>query len=136
MPYHDSAGTAGRSAHLAALGALLLALASPPAWAESAGYLGGTRVSRIDQKDIDALNSTALVVLNTKNDGETSRWTRPASPDRPEVSATLTPEGTSIKHRRTCRFVAMTVQAGPHAIKLRPQYCRTPKTPWELQGAQ
>lgn len=136
MPYHDPAGNAGRSVRLAALGALLLALASPPACAESAGFLGGTRVSHFDQKDIDALNSTVQVVLNTKNDGETSRWTRPASGDHVEVSATLTPEGTSIKHQRTCRFVAVAVQAGANAIKLRPQYCRTAKTPWALQRAQ
>lgn len=136
MPYHDSAGNAGRSAHLAALGALVLALASPPAWAGSTGFLGGTHMSQFDQKDIAALDSTVQVVLNTKNDGETSRWTRPASADHPEVSAILTPEGTSIKHQRTCRFVAVTVQAGANAVKLHPQYCRTAKTPWELQRVQ
>ena len=136
MPHRESAGSTGRRIHLAALGIVLLAFVSSPAWSESAGFLGGTPMNQLDQQDIDALNSTAQVVLNTKNDGQTTHWTRPASGNRGEVSATLTPEGTSIKDRRTCRFVAMTVKAGNHAFKLRPQYCQSPSTPWELQGAR
>ncbi|MFD1559893.1 hypothetical protein ACFSHT_30340 [Paraburkholderia silviterrae] len=115
---------------------MLLAFASPPAWPAYAGFLNGTPMSQLDQKDIDALNSTVQIVLNTKNDGETTPWIRPASGDRAEVSATLTPEGTSIKHHRTCRFVAVTIHAGDQAFKLRPQYCQSAKTTWKLQGAQ
>ncbi|WP_028218664.1 hypothetical protein [Paraburkholderia oxyphila] len=121
---------------LASLGALLLALASPPAWPAYAGFLNGTPMSQLDQKDIDALNSTVQVVLNTKNDGETTSWMRAATVDRAEVSATLTPEGTSIKHHRTCRFVAVTVHTGNQAVTLRPQYCQSAKMTWELQGAK
>ena len=92
-------------------------------------------MSQLDQSDIAALNSSVVVVLNTKDDGQTTRWNRPAMGNRAEVNATLTPEGTSIKQRTTCRFVAVTVKAGTQAVKLRPQYCRTPQTEWALQGA-
>ncbi|WP_167760164.1 hypothetical protein [Paraburkholderia pallida] len=136
MHHHDSARSARRSIRLATLGVLLLALASPPAWPAYAGFLSGTPMGQLDQKDIDALNSTVLVVLNTKNDGETTPWMRPATVDRAEVSATLTPEGTSIKHRRACRFVAVTVHTGNQTVTLRPQYCQSAKMIWELQGAK
>lgn len=136
MPYHDSARSAGRSARLVALGALLLAFAAPPAWPASAGFLDRTPMSQFDRSDIAALNSTADVVLNTKDDGQTTRWTRPATADHAEINATLTPEGTTIKHRRTCRFVAVTVHAANQTVKLRPQFCRTAQTPWELQEAK
>ncbi|CAB3787768.1 hypothetical protein LMG28688_02536 [Paraburkholderia caffeinitolerans] len=137
MSNHNSTGQAGREIHLAAaLGALLLALASPPAWSAPGGFLESTPMSQLDKNDIAALNSTVSVVLNTKDDGESIQWSRPATADRAEVSATITPEGTSIKNGRTCRFVAVTVNAGPHAVKLRPQFCRTTQAEWELQGAQ
>lgn len=101
-------------------------------------------MSQLDRSDIDALNSTVQVVLNTKNDGESTRWSRAATPERAEVDATLTPEDTTISQRRTCRFVAVTLHAANRAsnqapnqtVKLRPQYCRSANTPWELQEAQ
>ncbi|MDR3097005.1 MAG: hypothetical protein LBV73_08015 [Paraburkholderia sp.] len=136
MSNRDSAGHAGRGKPLAALVPLLLALATPPAWPAQAGFLEIAPMSQLDQSDIDALTSTVRVVLNTRNDGATTQWTRPAMAGRPEVSATLTPEGTTIRNRKTCRFVAVTIHAGEHAVKLRPQYCQTPKTPWERQEPQ
>ncbi|HKT99729.1 MAG TPA: hypothetical protein VJS30_24865 [Paraburkholderia sp.] len=93
-------------------------------------------MSQLDRNDIAALNSTVDVVLNTRDDGQTARWTRPAAGNHAEVNATLTPEGTTIKQQRTCRFIAVTVHAGVQTVKLRPQYCRTATTSWELQGAQ
>lgn len=136
MQNHHSTGHTGRGIHLAALGALLLALASPPAWPAYGDFLEGTPMAQLDKNDIAALNSTVGVVLNTKDDGETTHWVRPASPDHAEVSADIVPEGTSITNQGTCRFVTVTVHAGGRAVKLRPQYCRGAKAEWELQGAQ
>ncbi|MFX1676342.1 hypothetical protein PWR63_29495 [Paraburkholderia sp. A2WS-5] len=137
MSNHDSTGLARRETHLgAALGALLLALASVPAWSAPGDFLESTPMPQLDKNDIAALNSTVHVVLNTKNDGETTQWVRPATADRAEVSADITPENTSIKNRKTCRFVAVTVHAGDHTVKLRPQYCRSTSEAWGLQDAQ
>ncbi len=137
MSNHDSTGQAGREIHLAAaLGALLLALASAPAWSAPGDILESTPMLQLDKNDIAAINSTVRVVLNTKNDGETTPWVRPATADHAEVSVDITPEGTSIKNRETCRFVAVTVHAGNNAVKLRPQYCRSASAEWALQGAQ
>ncbi|WP_027794820.1 hypothetical protein [Paraburkholderia acidipaludis] len=136
MPYHTSTGSTASQRLLAALGALLLVCAPLPALSADTGLLHGTPLSKLDRPDLDALESTVLVVLNTRNDGETSRWTNNGSDNRPTVSATLTPEGTTIKHRRTCRFVAITVNTAGKTGQLRPQYCRTGDASWERQKAE
>ncbi|MFP6562661.1 hypothetical protein WJ542_30805 [Paraburkholderia sp. B3] len=135
MPYHASTGSTASQRLLAVLGALLLVCAPLPAALADTGLLHGTPLEKLDRPDLDALESTVLVVLNTRNDGETSRWTNNGSDNRAVVNATLTPEGTAIKHRRTCRFVAITVTTVGKTGRLRPQYCRTGDAPWERQKA-
>jgi hypothetical protein len=134
MPYHGSIRRTARSIIRATLGTLLLAAAPLAAWpATDPGFLHDTPLGHLDQQDIDALDSTIRVVLNTRNDGETSRWTNRGSGTPTEIDATLTPEGTTIKHRKTCRFVVVTVRAKGKSIRLRPRYCQTADASWALQ---
>jgi surface antigen len=141
MPYHSSirstarstARNTARSFFRAALGTLLFAGAPLPAWPADAAWLRNTPLGQLDQRDIEALDSTVRVVLNTRSDGETSRWTNRGSGNPVEISATLTPEGTSLKHGRTCRFVAVTMHAKGKTVKLRPQYCQPGDGSWERQ---
>lgn len=134
MSCHDSIGSNARRHRFTALCLLAMACAASPAWPASAGFLERAPGGRLDQQDIDALNSTVKAVLNTRDDGETSAWSNHATGNRAEVKATLTPEGTSIVHHRMCRYVVVTVQGG-QPFTLRPQYCRNADATWELQGA-
>jgi surface antigen len=137
MPYHGSirctTRSIARSFLRAALGTLLLAGAPLPSWPADAAWLRDTPLGQLDQQDIAALDSTVRVVLNTRNDGETSRWTNRGSGNPVEINATLTPEGTSIKHGRTCRFVVVTMHAKGKTVRLRPQYCQPGDGSWERQ---
>lgn len=101
-----------------------------------AGFLRNAQIGGLTRHDIDALNSTVGVVLNTKSDGQTIRWSNHGMGERVSIDATLTPESTSIRHVTTCRYVLVIVNAGGKPARLRPRYCRTGDAPWVLEALE
>lgn len=136
MSYHRLAERIKRALRVAAIGALLPVCSALPAWSADPGFTRGVRIEGLDQNDLDALDSTVRAVLNTRNDGESSQWTKTVPGGQPAVNATLTPEGTSIKHHRTCRFVVVAVHAASQSVTLRPQYCKAGDGSWSLQDPE
>ncbi|MEM5316906.1 hypothetical protein [Paraburkholderia sp. JHI869] len=125
-----------RGLRIAAFGALLPVCIALPAWSADTGFMRDVRIEGLDPHDIEALDSTVRAVLNTRDDGEASQWTKSGPDGQATVNATLTPEGTSIKHQRTCRYVVVAVHAASRSVTLRPKYCRASDGTWSLQAPE
>ena len=136
MSYHRLAGRIQRGLLVAASGVLLPVCTTLPAWPADAGFMRDARIEGLNQDDVKALDSTVRAVLNTRDDGETSQWTKRGPSGQNAVTATITPEGTTIRHHRTCRFVVVAVHAATQAVTLRPHFCKADDGSWTLQDPQ
>jgi len=136
MSYHRLAERIQRWLLIVACGVLLPVCTALPAWPADAGFMRDVRIEGLNQDAVKALDSAVRAVLNTRDDGETSRWTKRAPGGQDTVTATLMPEGTTIRHRRTCRFVVVAVHAATQSVTLRPHYCKADDGSWTLQDPQ
>ncbi len=116
----------------ACAGAVALACALP-ATAANLGFLNNTPMSYMTQRDIDSVKQEVIVALNTKKDGEAMQWSNQGSGNGVAVDATLTPDGTATEGERTCRSVAVALNAKGQSMNLHPKFCRTGNGQWQLQ---
>jgi surface antigen len=110
------------------LGGLLLA-ASVGAYAANLGFLGNTPISYMKQRDIDSVFSA----LDGKQDGEAATWVNDGTGNSVHIDATITPQSTAKDGDRTCRDVAVVLNAKGQSMTLRPQFCRAGSGAWQLQ---
>ena len=116
-----------------ALGALLLA-ATVGAYAANLGFLGNTPVSYMKQRDIDSVKAAVFGALDSRQDGEAATWVNDGTGNSVHIDATITPQGTAKDGDRTCRDVAVVLNAKGQSMTLRPQFCRAGSSGlWQLQ---
>jgi surface antigen len=115
------------------LGGLLLA-ATVGAYAANLGFLGNTPVSYMKQRDIDSAKAAVFGALDSKQDGEAATWVNDGTGNSVHIDATITPQSTAKEGERTCRDVAVVLNAKGQSMTLRPQFCRAGSSgPWQLQ---
>jgi hypothetical protein len=114
------------------LPALLLA-GMAAAEASNLDFLNDTPMSCIKKRDMDSIKSALVEVLNTKNDGETTRWINEGTGNSVKIDAAMTPESTSREGERTCRLVSVVLSAKGQSMNLHPRFCGTSRTDWTLQ---
>lgn len=124
--------TRTRALFHATVGGLLLA-ASVGAYAANLGFLGDTPISYMKQRDIDSVKTAVLSALDAKQDGESASWVNEGTGNSVRIEASITPQGTAKDGDRTCRDVAVVLNAKGQSMSLRPQFCRDASGPWQLQ---
>ncbi|SEJ81348.1 hypothetical protein SAMN05192539_101941 [Paraburkholderia diazotrophica] len=113
--------------------AALLLCSMASAEASNLNFLKDTPMSYIKKRDMDSIKSALVEVLNTKNDGETTRWINEGTGNSVKIDAAMTPESTSHEGEKTCRRVSVVLSAKGQSMILRPNFCGTGKTDWSLQ---
>jgi hypothetical protein len=121
-----------RGVCMAALPALLLANTATVK-ASNLNFLDDTPMSYLEKEDIESIKRALIVVLNTKQIGEASRWTNDGTGNIVKMTATMTPESTNREGDRTCRGVAVVLVAKGQSMDLHPQFCGTGGTDWTLK---
>lgn len=115
--------------------ALLVLLSANMGAAEASNlnFLNDTPMSYIKKRDIESIKSALVEVLNTRKDGETSRWTNEGTGNSVQINATMTPESTDHEGEKTCRRVSIILTAKGQSMDLHPGFCGMGKTDWTLQ---
>lgn len=116
----------------ATVGGLLLA-ASVGAYAANLGFLSDTPISYMKQRDIDSVTTAVMGALDAKQDGESATWVNEGTGNSIRIDATITPQSTAKDGERTCRDVAVVLNAKGQSMSLRPQFCREASGRWQLQ---
>jgi surface antigen len=117
--------------HLSA-GALLLGCAIA-AHAANLGFLNDTPISYMKQRDVDSIKQAAFKVLDTKQDGETTTWNNEGTRNSVKIDANITVSNTTKNGARTCRDLAVALNAKGQSMNLRPQFCKEGGGNWQLQ---
>jgi surface antigen len=108
----------------ATVGGLLLA-ATVGAYAANLGFLSDTPIAYMKQRDIDSVKKAVFSALDSKQDGEAGNSVH--------IDASITPQSTAKDGDRTCREVAVVLNAKGQSMTLRPQFCREGSGAWQLQ---
>ena len=116
-----------------ALAAALLFANTVAAEASNLNFLKDTPLSYIKKADMDSLKRTLVEVLNTKQDGEVSRWSNEDTGNVVLITSTMKPESTSHEGNKTCRRVSIILSAKGQSMDLHPAFCATGKTDWTLK---
>jgi hypothetical protein len=111
----------------------LLVLGATGAHAANLGFLSDTPISLMRQADIDSIQTAVNEALDTKQDGETVKWTNAGTRNRARIDATITPSHTIKEDPRTCRVVAISLHARGQSTNLNPRFCRSGSDSWEFQ---
>jgi surface antigen len=114
------------------VGGLLLA-ATVGAYAANLGFLSDTPISYMKQRDIDSVKAAAMGALDSKQDGEAATWVNDGTGNSVHIDATITPQSTAKEGDRTCRDLAVVLNAKGQSMTLRPQFCREGSGAWQLQ---
>lgn len=101
--------------------------------ASNLNFLKDTPISYINKPDMDSLKVALLEVLNTRKEGEASRWTNEGTGNGVAINATLTPENTSHEGEKTCRRIGVVLSAKGQSMDLHPEFCGKGKTDWTLK---
>ena len=114
------------------VGGLLLA-ATVGAYAANLGFLTDTPIAYMKQRDIDSVETAVFSALDSKQDGEAATWVNDGTGNSVHIDATITPQSTAKDGDRTCRDVAVVLNAKGQSVTLRPQFCREGSGKWHLQ---
>lgn len=101
--------------------------------ASNLNFLKDTPMSYIKKPDMDSLKGALLDTLNTKSEGESSRWINEGTGNVVPITATMKPEHTSHEGERTCRRIGIVLSAKGQSMDLHPEFCGTGKTDWTLK---
>jgi surface antigen len=116
----------------ATVGGLLLA-ATVGAYAANLGFLSDTPIAYMKQRDIDSVKKAVFSALDSKQDGEAAAWVNDGTGNSVHIDASITPQSTAKDGDRTCREVAVVLNAKGQSMMLRPQFCREGSGAWQLQ---
>jgi surface antigen len=111
----------------------LLLTATVGAYAANLGFLSDTPISYMKQRDIDSVKAAAMGALDSKQDGEAATWVNDGTGNSVHIDATITPQSTAKDGDRTCRDLAVVLNAKGQSMTLRPQFCREGSGAWQLQ---
>ena len=116
----------------ATVGGLLLA-ATVGAYAANLGFLRDTPSAYLKPRDIDSVTKAVFSALDSKQDGEAAAWVNDGTGNSVHIDASITPQSTAKDGDRTCREVAVVLNAKGQSMTLRPQFCREGSGAWQLQ---
>lgn len=114
------------------VGSLLLGGALS-AQAANLGFLNDTPISYMKQRDIDSVKQAVIAALNDKQDGESANWVNEGTGNSVKIDATITVASTAKDGERTCRDLAVALNAKGQTMSLRPQFCKQGGGSWQLQ---
>ena len=117
--------------HLA--GATLLLGSAIGAQAANLGFLNDTPISYMKQRDIDSIKKAVFTALNEKKDGESATWLNEGTGNSVKIDATIAIANTTTNGGRTCRDVAVVLNAKGQSMHLVPQFCKEGGGTWQLQ---
>ncbi|NML29641.1 RT0821/Lpp0805 family surface protein [Paraburkholderia antibiotica] len=113
--------------------ASLLLGAALGAQAANLGFLNDTPITYMKQRDVDSLKHTVVGALNDKKDGESLKWDNEGTGNSVKIDADITLGSTANDGGRTCRDLAVVLNAKGQAVHLRPTFCKEGEGPWQLQ---
>lgn len=113
--------------------AFMLALCTAAADAANLGFLSDTPISYMKERDLQALNKSAGLALNTKADGESLPWNNEGAGNPVAIHGTITPSRTVKDGMTTCRTVAIVAQAKGQTQTWSPVACKVGTENWKLK---
>jgi hypothetical protein len=113
-------------------GASLLLGSAIGAQAANLGFLNDTPISYMKQRDIDSIKKAVFAALNEKKDGESATWLNEGTGNSVKIDATIAAVNTTTDGGRTCRNLAVELNAKGQSMHLRPQFCKQGGA-WQLQ---
>lgn len=117
--------------HLSAA-SLLLAGASGGVQAANLGFLNDTPITYMKPRDNDSIKKAVIHALNEQKDGETGTWVNEGTGNSVKIDATINVISTAHDGARTCRDLAVVLNAKGQSMNLRPQFCKEGGA-WQLQ---
>src|SRR5258705_11767074 len=79
----------------------------------------------MEHRDIGWIKMAVTKVHDTKADGETAHCNNPETGNSLKLDAALTPSDTTQQGNRTCRSVAVALNAKGQSMDLHPLFCRS-----------
>ncbi|MFT4064185.1 hypothetical protein [Paraburkholderia sp.] len=113
--------------------ASLLLGAALGAQAANLGFLNDTPITYMKQRDVDSIKHTIFSALNDKKDGESLTWVNDGTGNSVKIDATITMGNTANEGARTCRDVAVVLNAKGQSVHLKPTFCKAGGSVWQLQ---
>lgn len=102
-------------------------------YAQNLGFLMNTPISYMKERDLEQLNQSAGVALNTKADGQTLEWNNKGTGNSVSIHGTITPSDTVKEGGQTCRKLAIVAQAKGQSQTWSPVACKTGAEKWKLK---
>lgn len=103
------------------------------AQAANLGFLNDTPISYMKQRDIDSVRKAVFATLDNKHDGESTNWVNEGTGNSVKIDANITVASTAKDGARTCRDLAVVLNAKGQSMNLRPQFCKEGGGTWVLQ---
>ena len=101
--------------------------------AANLGFLNDTPISYMKQRDIDSVKKAVVAALNDQKDGESATWVNEGTGNSVKIDATITVASTAHDGTRTCRDLAVVLNAKGQSMHLHPQFCKEGSGVWQLQ---
>ncbi|CAB3796953.1 RT0821/Lpp0805 family surface protein [Paraburkholderia fynbosensis] len=113
-------------------GASLLLGSAIGAQAANLGFLNDTPMSYMKQRDVASVKKAVIAALNDTKDGESAHWVNEGTGNSVKIDATIAAVDTTHNDGRTCRNLAVELNAKGQSMHLRPQFCKQGGA-WQLQ---
>jgi surface antigen len=113
--------------------ASLLLGATVCAQAANLDFLHDTPLAYMKQRDIDSIKHAVFSALNDRKDGESVTWVNDGTGNSVKIDANITPSGTTSNGARTCRDMAVVLNAKGQSVNLRPTFCKQGGGAWQMQ---
>jgi surface antigen len=113
--------------------ATLLLGATICAQAANLGFLNDTPITYMKQRDVDSIKHAVFSALNDKKDGESFTWVNDGTGNSVKIDANITLGNTANDGGRTCRDVAVVLNAKGQSVHLRPTFCKQGAGAWQMQ---
>jgi surface antigen len=103
------------------------------AQAANLGFLNDTPITYMKQRDNDSLKRAVFSALDDKKDGESVTWVNEGTGNSVKIDANITLGSTTSEGARTCRDMAVVLNAKGQSMNLRPSFCRQGSGAWQMQ---
>jgi hypothetical protein len=113
-------------------GASLLLGSAIGAQAANLGFLNDTPMAYMKQRDVASVKKAVIAALNDTKDGESAHWVNEGTGNSVKIDATIAAVDTTNEGGRTCRNLAVELNAKGQSMHLRPQFCKQGGA-WQLQ---
>ncbi|WP_233831301.1 RT0821/Lpp0805 family surface protein [Paraburkholderia sp. ZP32-5] len=113
--------------------ASLLLGATLCAQAANLDFLHDTPIAYMKPRDTDSIKHAVFAALNDKKDGESVTWVNEGTGNSVKIDANITMVNTTTDGNRTCRDVAVALNAKGQSLNLKPTFCKAGAGTWKMQ---